>query len=572
MANHRWTLKTFDKSKSESLQKELGVNPVICQLLVQRGIENYEDAHRFFRPYMEHLHDPFLMKDMDKAVQRLEMALNNEERILIYGDYDVDGTTSVAMTYSFLKDFFQDRIDYYIPDRYKEGYGISLEGIDYAAENNYTLVIALDCGIKAVDQMDYANEKGVDFIICDHHLPGNVLPNAYALLDPKQEDCKYPYKELSGCGLGFKLLQAFSERLDIPSELLGKQIDLVAVSIAADIVPITGENRVLTFFGLKKINSNPRPGLKSMIEQAGLKKNLDISNVVFVIAPRINAAGRMSSAKNAVRLLIAENEKEVDEFSVMLEEKNSERKSTDRQITLEALEMIKENPELIGRKTTVVWNETWHKGVIGIVASRLIENYYKPTIVFTEENGMATGSARSVKGFNIHDAIESCSDLIEQFGGHKYAAGLSVKKENLSAFSERFEEVVAQSIPEYCLNPEIEIDAEIDLGLAVNDKFYELIEQFSPFGPGNMKPVFMSCGLRNAGYSKIVKSDHLKLDVEQGISGRASGIAFGQAEHYHKIASGASFDMVYNLELNEWNNKTNVQLLVKDIKFDINEA
>ncbi|MEX2589979.1 MAG: single-stranded-DNA-specific exonuclease RecJ [Chitinophagales bacterium] len=572
MPENRWTFKTFDAQKAEILQQELGVHPIICQLLVQRGIETYDAAHRFFRPSMEHLHDPFLMKNMEKAVDRLEEALKNEERILIYGDYDVDGTTSVALVYAFLKDFFPDRIDYYIPDRYREGYGISLAGIDFAAENNFSLVIALDCGVKAIEQMDYANEKDIDFIICDHHLPGTELPKAFALLDPKQAECNYPYKELSGCGLGFKLMQAFAERLNIPFELLEKQLDLVAVSIAADIVPITGENRVLAYFGLKRINKNPRPGLLAMIEQAVLKKDLNITNLVFVIAPRINAAGRMSSGKNAVRLLVAESPKEIDQLSFLLEEKNTERKTTDKQITQQALEMIRESPGLINKKTTVLWHETWHKGVIGIVASRLIENYHRPTIVFTESNGMATGSARSVKGFSIYEAIEACSDLLEQFGGHKYAAGLSVKKENLTAFSEKFEMVVSETIPEKCLSPEIEIDAELGLDLATDQKFYTLIEQFAPFGPGNMRPVFISRHLKDARYSKIVKEEHLKLDVMQNDTYRASGIAFQQSKHFKRISKGTRFSLVYSLDLNEWNGNSNIQLMVKDLKFEDDEA
>lgn len=572
MSKNRWTLKPFDAEKRDALQKALGVHPIICQLLIQRGIETYDAAHRFFRPSLEYLHDPFLMKDMDIAIERLLEAEANNEKILIYGDYDVDGTTAVSLVYSYLKDFFKDRIDFYIPDRYNEGYGISYKGIDFAAENNFSLIIALDCGIKAIEKVDYANEKGIDFIICDHHLPGKKIPAAKAVLDPKREDCDYPYKELSGCGIGFKLMQAFVKKKELDYNTLTPLLDLLAVSIAADIVPITGENRVLAYFGLQQINHSPRPAFQAMMEQAGKSQNLDISNLVFVLAPRINAAGRMASGKDAVQLLIAENIEESDVLSFDLEENNTARKQKDKEITRQALEILEQNPDLQERKTTVLWNENWHKGVIGIVASRLIETYYRPTIIFTITDGMATGSARSVKGFNIHTALEACTDFIEQFGGHKYAAGLSVKEENLDAFRDKFESVVSETIEEKSLQPEIEIDAELDLNLATNEKFYELIQQFAPYGPGNMRPVFLSKKLRNAGYSKIVKAEHLKLDVVQNYSDRANGIGFGLATHHELVCNDEFFQLVYSLDLNEWNGKTNVQLMVKDIKFDSDEA
>jgi len=550
----------------------LKIHPVLCRLLVNRGIYTYNEAKLFFRPRLEHLHDPFLMQDMRKAVERIEQALREEEHILVYGDYDVDGTTSVAMMYSFLGEFY-NRIDYYVPHRYKEGYGISKQGIDYAHQKGYKLIIALDCGIKSVDKVRYANEMGIDFIICDHHLPGEELPPAHAVLDPKRRDCNYPYKELSGCGIGFKLIQAFARNNHIPFEIVEKYLDLVAVSIASDIVPITGENRVLAYYGMKRINKNPRKGLKSLIQYSGLKKELTVSDVVFMLGPRINAAGRMDDARNAVKLLISETHEHAEANAEFLNQKNSERKQVDKDITAEALAMIQGNPELQKRKSTVLVQSHWHKGVIGIVASRLIETHYRPTIIFTESNGLLTGSARSVKGFNIHDAIKECSDLLEQFGGHMFAAGLSLRKENFEMFEKRFEEVVSATITEESLIPEVNIDAELSF-TEINGKFYSIISQFAPFGPGNMKPVFMSRNVRDRGYSRIVGDEHLKLELTQDEGRCCKGIAFGMGDLAEKIFHSGTekrFDICYTLEENEWRGILNIELNVRDIKMSNEE-
>ncbi len=563
----RWTINKIESDKVDHLQKELKINSTLCRLLVGRGITTFSEAKLFFRPTLEHLHNPFLMKDMERAVNRIEKALRNEEHILVYGDYDVDGTTSVALIYSFLSEFY-NRVGYYVPHRYKEGYGISKQGIDYAHEKGYKLIIALDCGIKAVEKIKYANGLGIDFIICDHHLPGDELPPAYAVLDPKRNDCSYPYKELSGCGIGFKLIQAFAQNNDIPFGIVEKYLDLVAVSIASDIVPITGENRVLAYYGVKRINENPRKGIKSLIETSKLKKDLTISDIVFMLGPRINAAGRMDDARNAVKLLISETHEHAEANAEFLNQKNSERKQVDKDITAEALEMINRDPGLQNRKTTVLAQPHWHKGVIGIVASRLIETYYRPTIVFTETNGTMTGSARSVKGFNIHDAIKECGDLLEQFGGHMFAAGLSLKKENFETFQNRFEEVVSATITEESLIPEVNIDAELNFA-DINEKFFNIVRQFAPFGPGNMKPVFVSKAVRDRGYSRVVGDEHLKLDLTQDEGRNCRGIAFGMGDLADKIfhtGTEKRFDICYTLEENEWNGIRNIELNVKDIK------
>jgi len=568
----RWTIHQPEHERVLNLQQELKIHPVLCRLLVNRGIYTYNEAKLFFRPRLEHLHDPFLMQDMRKAVERIEQALREEEHILVYGDYDVDGTTSVAMMYSFLGEFY-NRIDYYVPHRYKEGYGISKQGIDYAHQKGYKLIIALDCGIKSVDKVRYANEMGIDFIICDHHLPGEELPPAHAVLDPKRRDCNYPYKELSGCGIGFKLIQAFARNNHIPFEIVEKYLDLVAVSIASDIVPITGENRVLAYYGMKRINKNPRKGLKSLIQYSGLKKELTVSDVVFMLGPRINAAGRMDDARNAVKLLISETHEHAEANAEFLNQKNSERKQVDKDITAEALAMIQGNPELQKRKSTVLVQSHWHKGVIGIVASRLIETHYRPTIIFTESNGLLTGSARSVKGFNIHDAIKECSDLLEQFGGHMFAAGLSLRKENFEMFEKRFEEVVSATITEESLIPEVNIDAELSF-TEINGKFYSIISQFAPFGPGNMKPVFMSRNVRDRGYSRIVGDEHLKLELTQDEGRCCKGIAFGMGDLAEKIFHSGTekrFDICYTLEENEWRGILNIELNVRDIKMSNEE-
>lgn len=561
----RWVKKSCDsEAEVNALAEALQVEATIARLLVQRGINSFEEARNFFRPEMSMLHDPFLMKDMDRAVERVELALSRGEKVLIYGDYDVDGTTSVALVYTFFKSRFAG-IDYYIPDRYAEGYGISFQGIDFAEANGYSLIIALDCGVKSVDKVDYANRKGIDFIICDHHLPGDKIPEAIAVLDPKRKDCLYPYKELSGCGVGFKLVQAFSLNNKVDQAELDGLLDLVVVSIAADIVPVTGENRVLAYFGLKRLNESPRPGIKTILELANVRRQITITDIVFTIGPRINAAGRIKSGKNAVELLISEHAEFALDPATLLNKHNSDRKDLDTLITREALQMIEGNIDLMQRKTTVVFSPGWHKGVVGIVASRLTEKYYRPTIVLTESNGYVTGSARSVKDYDVYQAIEACSDLLEQFGGHKYAAGLSMKRENLEAFCERFEKVVAQSIAPHLLTPEIEIDAEIELS-EITPRFYRIIKQFAPFGPGNMAPVFLTRNVKDNGNARQVGSAHLKLEIrERNPLFTFGAIAFGHADKMPLIDGPKPFDICYSIEENEWNGVVNLQLNVKDI-------
>lgn len=557
----RWVKATPDKIKVNLLQQQLKINHVFCELLVERGIETYEQAHRFFRPSLDHLHDPFMMMDMDKAIERIRRALENNEKIMVYGDYDVDGTTSVALVYGFLNSIYPS-MDFYIPDRYIEGYGISFQGIDFAEKNKYSLIIALDCGIKANEQIEYANERGIDFIICDHHRPGDILPPAHAILDPKRADCNYPYKELSGCGIGFKLLQAFTRKYhpELKDKLL-EMLDLVVVSIAADIVPITEENRILAFFGLQRLNENPSAGLKQLIEMAGNKGPMAIDDIVFKIAPRINAAGRMEDAKNAVRLLIGDT---TFDQAGKLQKNNEDRKQVDKIMTQQAKDMISGDESLLKRKSTVLFNKDWHKGVVGIVASRLIDEYYRPTIILTESNGLLTGSARSIAGFDIYDAIEACSELLEKFGGHTYAAGLTMKPENLDLFVERFEQIVQESLNDELLIPEINIDAEIDLNM-INEKFYNILKQFAPFGPGNMRPVFMTSRVRDTGTSKIAGNDHLQLFVTKEDQGSYKGIGFGMGNHY-KLISEQEFDICYVIDENIWNGRSSLQMLVKDIR------
>jgi single-stranded-DNA-specific exonuclease len=568
MKEIRWVRKTSDESVERALQEALKVHPVLCKLLAQRGITNYDEARLFFRPTLQDLHNPFLMKDMERAVQRIEQAIAGNEKILIYGDYDVDGTTAVALTYCFFKRMYP-HVGFYIPDRYTEGYGISIQGIDYAAENQFSLVIALDCGIKAIDKIAYASEKNIDFIICDHHLPGEQLPAACAVLNPKRSDCNYPYKELSGCGIGFKLIQALAQRHHIAFEEVCRYIDLVAVSIAADIVPITGENRVLAYYGLKKINENPSPGIRSLIELNNLKRELQVADLVFIIGPRINAAGRMKHANEAVELLISDSDKnDPIQKADNLNSTNVQRQNYDKNITEEALNMLRADPTLHDRKTTVLYQPHWHKGVIGIVASRLIDSYYRPTVILCESNGKVTGSARSVKGFNIYEAVKACADLLEQYGGHMYAAGLTMPPENVQAFMQRFEEVVSASITEEMLTPEIEIDAELHFS-DINYKFYNILKQFAPFGPGNMRPVFMTRNVKDRGGSRVVGQSHLKLDLIHRDS-NLSGIGFGLA-HFseHVVSNGRPsmpFDICYVIEENEWNGNKSLQLNVRDIK------
>ena len=559
----KWVTKAVDEAKAQALQQQLGISIVLCRLLVQRGIETFEAAKKFFRPTLEDLHDPFLMKDMDKAVARLDEAISNGEKILIYGDYDVDGTTSVALVYLFLKDFYPD-IDYYIPNRYKEGYGISYTGIDFAKENGFTLIIALDCGIKSINEIKYATEKGIDFIIGDHHLPGDEIPAAVAVLDPKRDDCSYPFKELSGCGIGFKLMHALVKHFDIPEEKLFNLIGLTAVSIACDIVPVTGENRILTHYGIKNINENPLPGLRSLLEISGITKDVSVTDLVFYVGPRINAAGRMDDARKAVKLLISGEEDNSVEHATLLHKHNTTRKVIDAQITEQALEMIRINPEEANKKTTVLFSEDWHKGVIGIVASRLIETYYRPTIIFTQSEEYLAGSARSVAGFDIHEAIKECSDLLEKFGGHKYAAGLSLKKENYELFRQRFEEVVAATIPDECLIPEIAIDTEIELN-DIKGSFFKILQQFAPFGPHNMKPVFYTRNVSDTGWGKVVGENHLKLRIKTSGSQPFNAIAFEKGIYLPKI-NGKPFEVCYTIEENEFRGVTNIQLNVKDLK------
>lgn len=560
----RWTLKPKPNSKTvEDLQKALQVDQSVAVLLVQRGIETYEEAKRFFRPTFEELHDPFLMKDMDKAVARIETALLNNENILVFGDYDVDGTTSVALMSSYLKTK-SDQIATYIPDRYDEGYGISYKGIDFAQDNEFSLIIALDCGVKAIDKVNYASEKGIDFIICDHHRPGPELPKAVAVLDPKRDDCEYPFKELCGCGVGFKLIQALASKDGKTIEDLGEYLDLVATAIGADIVPIIGENRALATFGLQIINTNPRPGIKAIIEQ--VKKDvLTITDVVFIVAPRINAAGRMKHGNYAVTLLTETNEELAKEYAQEINEFNLDRRETDKRITEEALIQIEDNKEK-ERLTTVVYDESWHKGVIGIVASRLIETHYRPTLVFTKSGDKLAASARSVKGFDVYNALEACSEHIEQFGGHKYAAGLTLDPENYDAFKQAFEDEVSKTIDRNLLTPEIRIDSQIKLK-DITPKFYRIISQFAPFGPGNMTPIFMTEHLRDTGYGKCVGDDdkHLRLTAVQGKE-KIVCIGFNLGHKCDMITDNKRFDAVYSIDENHWQGNVSLQLKLRDIR------
>lgn len=561
----RWVEREFENLAAiEGLQESLKIDKILAGLLVSRGVINYEEARDFFRPELEKLHDPFLMQDMDTAVSRIHRAIQSGEKILIYGDYDVDGTTAVALTYSFFKKL-TTAIEFYIPDRYLEGYGISTQGIDYAHENDFSLIIALDCGIKSIDKIAYANERSIDFIICDHHLPGEKLPAAIAVLDPKRSDCNYPYKELSGCGIGFKLIQAYAQRHQIPFEQVICYLDLVAVSIASDIVPINGENRTLANFGLIKLNTEPCKGIAALIELSGKKEDMTITDVVFTIGPRINAAGRIDDAKHAVNLLIADNEALAHEKSQLINSKNTERKEHDLNITEQALAMIDTDPQLINRKTTVLYKPEWHKGVIGIVASRLTEKYYRPTIVMTNSNGYAAGSARSVIGFDLYEALSECDDLLHQFGGHKYAAGLTMKTENIPAFQKRFEEVVSARITDDLLIPSINIDDEIDLK-KIDAKFFRILKQFEPFGPQNMTPVFLSRNVYTYGSAAIVGEKHLKLCVHQDNLTYYNCIGFGLADHQSMINAGKPFDICYTIEENTWKEKRSIQLNIKGIR------
>lgn len=556
----------------KKLANELSISPILAQLLVQRDIFTFEDARSFFRPDLSDLHDPFLMADMQNAVDRLTIAMQKNEKILVYGDYDVDGTTSVSLVYKFLKQFYSN-IDFYIPDRYTEGYGISVQGIDFAAANEFKLIIALDCGIKAIEKVKYASEKGVDFIICDHHTPDATLPPAVAVLDPKRDDCNYPYKHLSGCGVGFKLMQAFAITNNIDFVELTPLLDLLALSIASDIVPITGENRILAFFGLKQINSNPSVGLKGILDVCGLgDREITISDIVFKIGPRINASGRMKQASEVVELLVSGDHTFAKEKSDTINDYNNDRKDLDKYITDEAIALIGSDDRYKARKSIVVHKADWHKGVIGIVASRLTEEFYKPTIVLANSNGLASGSARSVPGFDIYKAIDSCRDLLETFGGHMYAAGLSMKEENILLFTERFEKYVSENILEEQTYPQIDIDAVLQFN-DITPKFFRVLKQFAPFGPGNMKPIFASMKVLDFGTSRLVgkEQEHLKLElIDTSSENVMNGIAFRMHEYNAHLKALNPLDICYTLEENNFNGNTTIQLMIRDIKIDQN--
>lgn len=558
-------------NQRNKLVSEMGLNPVIALLLVQRGLTTAQEVKRFFRPSLSNLHDPFLMPDMEKAVQRLNKALGDKERILIYGDYDVDGTTAVSLVYKYLRPY-STNLDYYIPDRYDEGYGISLRSIQYAEEHGITLVIALDCGIKAIEKIAYAKERGIDFIICDHHMPDDELPDAVAVLDPKRADSSYPYEHLSGCGVGFKFMQAFGMNNHFPFSDIERLLELTAVSIASDIVPITGENRILAYYGLRQINSSPSMGLKGVIDVCGLSgKEITISDIVFKIGPRLNASGRMMNGKEAVDLLLAKDRSVVREKSESINQYNEERRELDKKITEEANEIINTIPNIEDKKAVIVYNPQWHKGVIGIVASRLTEKYYRPAVVLTKSSELVTGSARSIGGFDIYKAIEGCRDLLENFGGHTYAAGLSLKEENLPAFIERFQQLAAEDSHLAQMTPQIDIDALIDLK-DINTKFMNDLKKMNPFGPNNQKPVFCTYEVKDYGTSKLVghNQEHIKLEIIDGKSGTSPihGIAFGMARYYAHIKQMKPFNICYTVEENTYNGNSSLQLQVKDIKLE----
>ncbi|MDI5948700.1 single-stranded-DNA-specific exonuclease RecJ [Flavobacterium yafengii] len=561
----RWTLKSKPSEDTvQHLAKALNVEDFVATLLVQRGIETFEDAKRFFRPSLDDLHDPYLMKDMEKAVARIEKAIENEENILIFGDYDVDGTTAVSLVSSYLKTYYPN-VATYIPDRYDEGYGISFKGIDFADDNGFSLIVALDCGIKSIDHVAYAKERNIDFIICDHHRPGDFLPEAVAVLDPKRDDCNYPYDELCGCGIGFKLIQALGKNRNQTIDDLIPYLDLVSAAIAADIVPMTGENRVLAYFGLQVINSDPRPGIKAIIHQIK-KQTLDITDVVFIIAPRINAAGRIKHGNHAVELLTEFDFEQAQQFAFEIEAYNSERKELDKLITKEALQQIEENNEK-ERFTSVVFQEDWHKGVIGIVASRLIETYYRPTLVFTKSGDKYAASARSVKGFDVYNALEACTEHLEQFGGHMYAAGMTLKEENYQIFKDAFEKEVERTIHPDMLTPEIAVDAEIDFA-DITPKLIRILKQFEPYGPQNMTPIFLTKNIKDTGYGKPLgqEDEHLKLFVKQNNSEGIVAIGFNLGSKIELTTYQKPFQAVYCIDENEWKGKLSLQLRLRDIK------
>ncbi len=566
----RWVInQEVSEQQINDLSVATGLNKVLCNLLLQRGQDNKDAVEAFFNPSLEDLHDPFLMKDMDKAVTRLQQAISNNEGILVYGDYDVDGTTSVALVYSYLSKLTSN-IKYYIPDRYIEGYGVSYKGIDFASDNNFSLLIVLDCGVKAVDKVKYAKEKGIDFIICDHHTPGEELPDAVAVLDPKRKDCNYPFKFLSGCGVGYKLIQAYTQKENLPKDNLEATLDLLSVSIASDIVPIMGENRVLAHFGLKKLNSAPSLGLATIKDLSGLDNNTTINDIVFKIGPRINASGRVESGSQSVDLLTSETPKMAKKIGDRINNINDHRKELDHKITEDALKCIKDSEILKNKKTTVLYNGKWHKGVIGIVASRLTESYYRPTVILTESNGMATGSARSVEGYDLYSAISECSDLLENYGGHKYAAGLTLKTENIKAFIEKFDRIVSETITEDMLIPQINIDSRLDFK-DIDFNFYDTLKKFAPFGPHNTTPVFITENVVDYGYTRAVgkNGEHLKLVVTDDTHALTikNGIAFGMGNLYKKIHDGKPFDICYTLQENDYMGKKEIQMLIRDIRF-----
>jgi len=559
----RWRLTTINKEKATALFRDLKIHPVLCAILVQRGIDTYQAAKKFFRPQLSDLHDPFLMKDMDKAVDRILQAFAANEKILVFGDYDVDGTTAVACMYQFLKSQYP-LTEFYIPHRYREGYGVSKAGIDYAHENNFSLIISLDCGIKSVELIEYAKERGIDFIVCDHHLPDEILPPAVAILNPKQKDCKYPYKELCGCGVGFKLITALCQKMQLPDEVAFEYLDLVATAIAADIVSITGENRVLAYYGLKKANTNPNFGIKALSHLSSFGKELHINNLVFIIAPRVNAAGRMDDARKAVLMFVSETYEEALHWAEQLHSDNTNRREADTNITEEALSIIEKNEVLINRRSTVLFQPHWHKGVVGIVASRLIDHYYRPTIVLTQSGDYVAGSARSVSGFNVYEAIHQCKDLLLGYGGHFYAAGMTLEPDKVDAFCQKFEEVVQATIHPELLIPEIVIDAEVALS-DIKKPFYDILCQMEPFGPDNLRPTFVARKVYNTGWSKIVKEAHLKFSVHQNGT-RMSGIGFNLADKMSLLQSGQPLDIVFKIDENEWNGEKSLQLKVIDCR------
>ncbi len=562
MLQKRWNILKADEVQVRSLQNELKINTILCRILVQRGNSTFEEAKKYFRPRLEHLHSPWLMKDMDKAVVRILSAINSKEKILVFGDYDVDGTTSVAAMFQFLTAIYP-KVAFYIPHRYREGYGVSKIGIDHAKENNFSLIISLDCGIKSVELISYAKDLSIDFIVCDHHLPDNQLPPAVAILNPKQKDCPYPYKELCGCGVGFKLMQALSYELQLPDRSYLQYIDIVAAAIAADIVPVTGENRVLAFYGLQKVNADPCMGIKALLQLAGMTKEIHINNLVFIVAPRINAAGRMDDAKKAVQLFI---EKDLDKalaFAEMLHLDNIDRKEADLNITEEALAMIERDHIYINRKTTVLFQEHWHKGVVGIVASRLIESFYRPTVVLTKSGDVVAGSARSVAGFNLYEAVHSCREHLLGYGGHFAAAGMTMLPENVQAFSNKFEEVVSKTIPEELLVPEIIIDAEINFK-DITPAFYDIICQMEPFGPENMRPVFITRKVIDTGYSKIIKEQHIRLVIKQN-NITFTAIGFNMRDKFPLLEKKIPLDIIFSIDENEWNGQKSLQLKIVDM-------